>query len=365
MGKFKNSGEIALCLLTLLLASCAGKSQLVGSDGSRGAATSDSSVSYTFSPLNLGAGECLPAPIQNDTNCKVFTTRSGDACGCSEPGLTKTTAGVTEATRRQLQLVGHCGNAGQPSCDEYCACEVSRATSTSLIECKTLPASSPGSTGWCYVSAEAGEPQTDLVADCPSEQPQRLRFMGDSSAITSAPTFLACVDGQTPLPRALGEVCSQEFESDPKFRLDGFRGYDVDEVNIIDRTTVCSSSICVINHFQGLVNCPYGQAAGDGDCRPPGSDEVLAFKVKPQFEERQAAVAAICSCQCDGPGPGPFCTCPESMQCEHLIDDLGLPLPAGQPNLAGSYCIPKGTAYDRDAPRTECVEPHCGAKHPY
>ncbi|HEY0468002.1 MAG TPA: hypothetical protein VGC79_27570, partial [Polyangiaceae bacterium] len=135
---------------------------------------------------------------------------------------------------------------------------------------------------------------------------------------------------------------------------------NINEINIEDHSSACRSGLCLGNHFQGLVSCPYGQDAGAGDCLLPGSLQTVFVAVPPQLVERQAAVASICSCRCDGPGPGPFCTCPGSMQCEHLIDDVGIGA-----DYAGSYCIPNGSAYEPSAPRTECVEPNCGVKHPY
>jgi len=218
VGRIENSAKIGLGLLALFLGGCAGKDQLVGSDGSGGGTATSGSVSYTFELLNFAPGECLPEPMQAEATCAVFTMRSGDACDCSEPGLTKTTAAVTNAARKQTELVGACGNGGPP-CTDFCACEVPRATGTSQIECKTLPEPSADSVGWCYVSADAGEPQAELVADCPSDLRQRLRFVGDPSVYAGKPTFLACVDGPTPRPRGLGEVCALEFESDPKVRL--------------------------------------------------------------------------------------------------------------------------------------------------
>jgi hypothetical protein len=312
-------------------------------------------VSYTLSQLEDIPGQCLPEPIEPDANCKLLTARKGAACSCSEPGLTTSTSSVTKALQKQLQLVGYCGAEGQPPCGDTCACEVSRAIGTSLIECKTLPEPSAESAGWCYVSADAGQSQAQLVAHCPSTQQQTLRFMGDPRLLAGVPSFLACAEGTgTPPPRDLGEVCFGEAGNSR------FPGYSVSEVNIYKGATSCSSGVCVMNHFQGLVTCPYGQAAEAGDCLAPGSEQAVSVAVKPQLVERQAAIASICSCQCDGPGLGPYCTCPESMQCEHLVDDLGLGT-----DLAGSYCIPKGTAFDSQASRTDCVEPNCGAAHPY
>jgi hypothetical protein len=258
---------------------------------------------------------------------------------------------------QQLRLVAYCGHEGQPSCTDYCACEIPRAISTSLIECKTLAEPSLDSAGWCYVSGDAGEPQASLVADCPSVQAQKLRVLGDPGLLSGAPSFLACADSaETVPPRALGEVCFDESLASH------FYTHGVEEITITTHTQVCSSGICVANHFQGLVGCPYGQAAGAGDCLIPGTNQAVSGEVKPQLVARQEALASICSCQCEGPGPGPYCTCPESMQCEYLVDDLGFG--GASSTYSGSYCIPKNTAYDKHEPQTECLEPNCGVKHP-
>ncbi|MES1172878.1 MAG: hypothetical protein ABUL62_01025 [Myxococcales bacterium] len=159
-------------------------------------------------------------------------------------------------------------------------------------------------------------------------------------------------------PRAvLGAPCvpADEWVSD-------FRGFSVNEVNIDDRAPQCETNFCIVNHFQGRATCPYGQVADAGDCLVPDGSQPVTVSVDAQLVSRQANVAAVCSCRCDGDGPGPYCTCPESMQCEHLVDDLHL---SNDSYLAGSYCIPKGSQYDssmRDGPL--CVAPNCGPAHP-
>ena len=158
-----------------------------------------------------------------------------------------------------------------------------------------------------------------------------------------------------PPPEALGVRCIPSWESLPYFR-----GYSVKEIDIEQGGAECETNICLMNHFQGRVSCPYGQAAGASDCLLPDGSSSVAGAVVPQLVSRQAAVAAICSCRCDGDGPGPYCTCPESMQCEHLVDDLGL----GHSELAGSYCIPKGSQYDPRQVSEVCVAPNCGPAHP-
>lgn len=366
-------------MILLGLGACVGETPLVGSDGSgvgtpvtNGSAGNPSSGapaaggadeprSLAFIPMAAQPGDpdprpyqCLPVPL-NESDCQILTTRKGAACDCQEPGLVPSTASLTDAIRRYLQTSGQCDIGSRPACSSFCACEYPKAIGESLIECKTEPEASPESMGWCYVSADGGERQAELVADCPAPQPQRLRFMGNQSLLAATfdetgaldvYAFLSCTG--TLAPRKLGEVCAI-----------GVVG-DVHEVNVADRFAGCTSGICVANHFQGLVSCPYGQIAGAGDCSLPNSPLPFPNAVKPQLVERQAAVASICSCQCAGTGPGPYCTCPESMQCEHLVDDLHL----ASNGLAGSYCIPKGSEYYADQ-QAECVEPNCGAKHPY
>jgi len=131
-------------------------------------------------------------------------------------------------------------------------------------------------------------------------------------------------------------------------------------VNIDDHATMCESHVCIQNHFQGRASCPYGQVEGGGDCLAAGSYDSVTVPVAAQLQARPARQASICSCQCAGPGPGPYCTCSESMQCEHLVDNLGL-----GDNLAGSYCIPKDTQYDPQGDASTCSPERCGAPHVY
>ena len=133
-----------------------------------------------------------------------------------------------------------------------------------------------------------------------------------------------------------------------------------------------------MNHFQGRVSCPYGQiedpnAPNSGlatcmgtsehrnsqECLPGGSlharscqvpdrdgarwEDRIAVSVEPQYTERKAEDTVYCSCRCGGEGdPKTFCECPSNYKCEPLVEDLGL----GKGQLAGSYCIKKGTVWD-------------------
>jgi len=163
---------------------------------------------------------------------------------------------------------------------------------------------------------------------------------------------------------ALGEPCLPDDELSADFP-----GFDAREVNIADQFPGCASHVCVVNHFQGRVSCPYGQSAADGQCLVPGTATPVSAPVSPQLQARQAAKAVTCGCQCAGYGPGPYCTCPTSMVCEHLVDYLDVADPDAAPAklnaYAGSYCIPADAEYDSKQLDRLCTDSNCGAAHPY
>ena len=175
----------------------------------------------------------------------------------------------------------------------------------------------------------------------------------------------------------VGDPCTPEDEY-----LTSFSGFSQNEVNIESRSFQCLTRVCLVNHFQGRVSCPYGQvedpdAENSGlatcmgtydhrnsdDCLPGGQlhaascqvpdrdgarwEDRIAVPVEPQFQERQAEDTVYCSCRCGGEGdPKTFCECPSNYDCEPLVEDLGL----GKGQLAGSYCIKKGTKWDPGDP---------------
>jgi hypothetical protein len=133
----------------------------------------------------------------------------------------------------------------------------------------------------------------------------------------------------------------------------------------------CGGMPCVIDHFQGLTSCPYGQTADGGP--PPGADAgclvpgtstpvqpdppLPSDAVLPWCANRLASATVTCSCRCANAAgatdddAGPYCTCPSGYSCAPLVS-------AGFPT-SGSYCIKTGTEFDPDAgcpvcdPRTD------------
>jgi hypothetical protein len=183
----------------------------------------------------------------------------------------------------------------------------------------------------------------------------------------------------------VGDPCTPEQEYDVTFN-----GFAATEVNVESKSFQCQTRLCLVNHFQGRVSCPYGQKiggtpptcpptsntlcenkAGDaviGACGIPGSKTDVATGavtptvdavtgvagnasvgalVQPQCTDRTATDAVYCSCRCanvdgntnDGSN---YCTCPDGFACTQLVTPIG-PSDTG---LTGAYCVKSGTAFN-------------------
>jgi hypothetical protein len=179
----------------------------------------------------------------------------------------------------------------------------------------------------------------------------------------------------------VGDPCIPEDEYQT-----AFSGYSVEETNVESRSFQCETRVCLVNHFQGRVSCPYGQTQedaagclaggsaflGDRCCKIPGTvangGDVVVAPVSPQLEGRRPDRAVYCSCRCanvegktnDGAS---YCDCPSGYQCAQLIPNLQL----GELQLAGSYCIKSGTAYkvtDKAGVTCDSISQSCGTAQP-
>jgi hypothetical protein len=175
-------------------------------------------------------------------------------------------------------------------------------------------------------------------------------------------------------PGGVGDPCIPEDEYQ-----NAFSGYSIGEVNIESRSFQCETRVCLVNHFQGRVSCPYGQNEGNqqGGCKIPGTTgaepvDQVALPVAAQYLKRRSETAVYCSCRCanaegktdDG---ARYCNpCPSGFECIPLIDDLQL---GGQKQLAGSYCIRAGTRYGGRPPAGglcgESGTEDCGPPQPF
>jgi hypothetical protein len=163
-----------------------------------------------------------------------------------------------------------------------------------------------------------------------------------ASLIGMASLLLGCEVG------GVGDPCIPEDEY-----TDTFSGFSVEEVNVESRSFQCLTRICLVNHFQGRVSCPYGNVKSEGNTRynetppechiPDNANRAITVAVDPQLARRTTSTAVYCSCRCDGPDPNArYCECPSGFACRPLVDDLKL----GSAQLVGNYCIREGTEYD-------------------
>ncbi|HEV8550041.1 MAG TPA: hypothetical protein VGQ57_13450 [Polyangiaceae bacterium] len=208
--------------------------------------------------------------------------------------------------------------------------------------------------------------------------PLHLLLVAGSLALSA----LGCQSG------GVGDPCIPEDEYQQTFN-----GYGLTEVNIESKSFQCETRVCLVNHFEGRVSCPYGQAEADltddsggspvppatsgglppsdpKRCRIPGTDgkhcvannqyvpgsdsgvcpagatnaDQIKVTVASQLLARNSQDTVYCSCRCKGPDPeARYCECPSGYECSELVRELGLP---GKSQLAGSYCIKAGTLYD-------------------
>jgi hypothetical protein len=162
----------------------------------------------------------------------------------------------------------------------------------------------------------------------------------------------------------VGDPCTPEQEYNPQFA-----GFVEQEVSTEGESFQCQTRLCLVNHFQGRVSCPYGQdknghaiMPATAGCVTPGLntpvtgplmsdnktpiDPMVGMGVKPQCTDRTADKTVYCSCRCaDINGTqngGNFCNCPDGFKCTQLVSSLSAMSDQG---LTGAYCIKDGTAF--------------------
>jgi hypothetical protein len=345
------------------------------------ASSAAQSIAYYVSQLRIDPEDptdgsapvvkCLPPSFFADANgsgpCNTYfvsppaTAGGNSTCSCDTAGLSGPVhTPVRDSINKYLYDNGICDGATQTSCDDECVCQLAQAEGDERSACQNgqVPADKDG---WCFVDPDAGLGSSDLVAACLPTQRQALIFYDTGASLADGLIFIGCAMAQAPLDTpalgaAVGAPCVPSDEYRPTFN-----DYALAEVVLDDQSRACDSGICLVNHFQGRVSCPYGQTQdelAEPQCFLPASNTPVTVAVDPQRVARQAAQAVTCSCRCDGPGDGPFCTCPRGMECAPVIQALGFP---NDDVVAGSYCIPSGAAYDPQAPIPPAT---CGASPP-
>jgi hypothetical protein len=223
--------------------------------------------------------------------------------------------------------------------------------------------------------------------------------------------FVAVISGTGCSSSGVGDPCipEEEYVSD-------FLGFSPAEVNVESKSFQCLTRLCLVNHFQGRVSCPYGQKedaseaygattnpafecngggasnsanaqccvpgvnqpvlsdtdAANAKCPTPsggsasvctgaelqtaGSGVVKNSQVLPNCTDRQADNAVYCSCRCaniDGQTNDGANYC----QCPSGFSCTQLVSPIGSANalLTGAYCIKQNTEYTGTSCESNCV----------
>jgi len=290
--------------------------------------------------------------------CRVALIMPGGQC--KGPSVASADTQLAAVAKSQLEARG-CSDDSVP-CDAR-VCELLTAAGDNLDACLSEQSPPDDFSGWCFVDPVRGIGDEDLTT-CPLSDTGTsglLRFSIAALPSEVEAVLFACAaetqsEVQSTRLRHVGEECTPRDEYEASFS-----SFGLDDITIDDDSTSCASGICLVNHFQGRVSCPYGQTQDRVSniplCWVPSTaDEFhpVETAVAPQLVDRQNEDAVTCSCRCDGPGPGPYCACPEGTECVHLIDDLGEELS----DYAGSYCIKEGTAYDpKHKPSPETCDP--------
>ena len=171
------------------------------------------------------------------------------------------------------------------------------------------------------------------------------------SGISAGSAAVGCAPG------GVGDPCVPEDEYTATFN-----GFGAAEANVESRSFQCETRVCIVNHFQGRVSCPYGQTLDDiaagpnggphGRCHIPADTALVSQPVEAQLLTRRADSTVYCSCRRKGADTtAKYCTCPSGYSCSPLIPDLGL----GKANLAGSYCLKNGTDYKPSTGGNTCL----------
>src|SRR5258708_854327 len=188
-------------------------------------------------------------------------------------------------------------------------------------------------------------PDTGPTVDAPGPS------VSDESATDTRPS---CDSASPASPAALGALCIPNQEYAPSFA-----GFLSSEVSLESQDPGCETRLCLVNHFQGRLTCPYGQdskgvgPAGTPGCLTPGrcvpvrpNDPITAQTVPAQCSDRTAASAVYCSCRCANANgaiddAGSYCSCPSGMTCTQLVSSIG----GGHEPFSGACCINTRTAF--------------------
>jgi hypothetical protein len=304
-----------------------------------GTASAGSATTYFITLLGetaAASGACLPVSLPVDgagqVECQVFyALATGDTCG-AHPGLVAPAADVVASLESERNSAWSTMlDASQP------LCVLPQLPKAEWIDGSCATSSSAG---WCYLTGSA-------AASCVDPLPLLIAMSPSGAAPAGTIAILGCggmesSSGRLSSAASLGAPCVPSPELSTSFA-----GFSQMEVTLDENNPACGNgAACVVNHFQGLTSCPYGQDAGADTCTVPGTSTPVLAEVRAQVTPRQTANTVYCSCRCENAegkidDGASYCACPSGYTCSPLVPTLV----AGD-SRAGSYCIKSDTAYN-------------------
>ncbi|KYF94355.1 hypothetical protein BE20_00730 [Sorangium cellulosum] len=144
-------------------------------------------------------GRCLSRPLTPDAggqlSCLLLEARNSEgACDCGDRRARIDVAEAHPSAEAAVLSVDIAKAAGWD-----CVCEIEQLAGAAAEVCRTdsddnLSVNSYDVHGWCYVDPSNGLGDPAIVADCPSNERRKIRFVGEGEAQRGATLFIYCPD---------------------------------------------------------------------------------------------------------------------------------------------------------------------------
>jgi hypothetical protein len=148
-------------------------------------------------PIALALDSISASPTFGQILCDSVEAHAGGGCDCGRLGRSPTPPSLIQPVLTELRAAGKCDATGQPACDTFCMCDIEQESGAAAKACQSDPAAATNGSippGFCY----ANDPSSPVLASCPTNEKQKLVFVGSSAAPTPSSgsvVFLACFAG--------------------------------------------------------------------------------------------------------------------------------------------------------------------------